>query len=95
LKRQRGLPALSLGEAVAGVGRPGTDLVAVDDALTALAALDLRKSQVVEWRFFGGLSAKETAEVLKVSEETALREWKIAKAWLRRELTKDRQGKEQ
>jgi RNA polymerase sigma factor (TIGR02999 family) len=89
LKRQRGLPALSLGEAVAGVGHPGTDLVAVDDALKALAVLDLRKSQVVELRFFGGLTARETAEVLKVSEETALRDWKLAKSWLRRELTKE------
>jgi RNA polymerase sigma factor (TIGR02999 family) len=94
LKRGGDVPPLCLKEAVAAVGRPGTDLVAVDDALTALAALDPRKSQVVELRFFGGLSAKETAEVLKVSEDTALREWKIAKGWLRRELTKEKPPKE-
>jgi RNA polymerase sigma factor (TIGR02999 family) len=88
-KRGEGIAPLYLEEAITAVGRPGTDLVAVDDALTALAGLDPRKSQVVELRFFGGLSAKETAEVLKVSEETALREWKIAKGWLRRELSKE------
>jgi RNA polymerase sigma factor (TIGR02999 family) len=89
LKRQSDSPPLVLQEALAGVGRPGTDLVAVDDALTALAAVDPRKSQIVEMRFFGGLSAKETAEVLKVSEDTALRDWKLAKSWLRRELGKE------
>jgi RNA polymerase sigma factor (TIGR02999 family) len=88
LKRGGDAPSLCLNEAVAMVGRPGTDVVAVDDALTALAALDPRKSQVVELRFFGGLSAKETAEVLKISEATVLREWTIAKGWLRRELIK-------
>jgi RNA polymerase sigma factor (TIGR02999 family) len=89
LKRGGDTPSLCLKEAIAIAGRPGTDLVAVDDALTALAAFDPRKGQVVELRFFGGLSAKETAEVLKISEETALREWKIAKGWLRRELSKE------
>ena len=68
----------------------GSDLVvALDDALGALAKFDLRKSQVVEMRFFGGLSATETAEVLKVSEDTVLRDWKLAKTWLLRELKKD------
>jgi RNA polymerase sigma factor (TIGR02999 family) len=80
---------LDLEEPLAVVERPGRDLVAVDDALTALAALDPRKSQIVELRFFGGLSAKESAEVLKVSEETALRDWKLAKSWLRRELNRE------
>jgi RNA polymerase sigma factor (TIGR02999 family) len=61
-------------EALAVAGGPGADLVAVDDALKALAAVDPRKSQVVELRFFGGLSAKETGEVLKVSPETMLRD---------------------
>jgi RNA polymerase sigma-70 factor (ECF subfamily) len=89
LKRQSDNSPLHFQEALAGVGRPGTDLVAVDDALTALAAVDMRKSQIVELRFFGGLSAKESAEVLKVSEETALRDWKLAKSWLRRELSKE------
>jgi RNA polymerase sigma factor (TIGR02999 family) len=87
LKRGSDMPALQLQEALAVVSQPGTDLVAVDDALKALAKVDPRKSQVVELRFFGGLSAKETAEVLKVSEETVLRDWKLAKSWLRRELS--------
>jgi len=88
MKREGNLSPLCLEEAIAVVGGPGSDLVALDDALTALAVIDPRKSDVVELRFFGGLSAKETAEVLKISEETVLREWKIAKGWLRRELTK-------
>ena len=62
------------------------DLLAIDDALNRLAAVDGRKSQVVELRFFGGLSVKETAEVLKVSPETVMRDWKLAKAWLLGEL---------
>jgi RNA polymerase sigma factor (TIGR02999 family) len=80
---------LCLQEAVAEVGDTGMDLVAVDDVLTALAAVDARKSQVVEMRFFGGLSVKETAAVLKVSEQTVLRDWRLAKSWLQRELDKE------
>ena len=57
-------------------------MVALDDALKALAAIDPRQSQVVELRFFGGLSVEETSEVLKVSPETVIRDWKLAKAWL-------------
>ena len=64
------------------------DLVALDDALNALAAIDPRKSKVVELRFFGGLTAEETAEVLKVSTDTILRDWKLAKVWLLRELNR-------
>ena len=89
LKRGSNVPPLELEEALAVTGRPGTDLVAIDDALQALAAVDARKSQVVELRFFGGLSVKETAEVLHVSQETVLRDWKLAKSWLRRELGKE------
>jgi RNA polymerase sigma factor (TIGR02999 family) len=89
LKRGSNVPALELDEAIAVLGQPGADLVAIDDALQALAALDLRKSQIVELRFFGGLSAKETAEVLHVSEETVLRDWQLSKSWLRREMTKE------
>jgi RNA polymerase sigma factor (TIGR02999 family) len=85
-KRGNNKPSLCLEEAIAIVGSPSTDLVAVDDALTALAVLDPRKGQIVELRFFGGLNARETAEVLKISEDTVLRDWKIAKSWLRREL---------
>ena len=62
------------------------DLVALDDALEALAKIDARKSKVVELRFFGGLTVDETAEVLKVSPQTVLRDWSLAKVWLLREL---------
>jgi RNA polymerase sigma-70 factor, ECF subfamily len=65
---------------------PRRDLVAIDEALERLAQIDARKSQVVELRFFGGLSVKETAEVLKVSSETVMRDWKFSKAWLLTEL---------
>jgi len=68
---------------------PGRDLVALDDALEALAKIDERKSQVIEMRFFGGLSVKETAEALHVSPETVMRDWKLAKAWLLRQLRRD------
>jgi RNA polymerase sigma factor (TIGR02999 family) len=88
-KRGGGLPSLELQEEIAVSGRSGTDLVAIDDALTALAAVDQRKGQIVELRFFGGLSVKETAEVLKVSEETVQRDWKLAKSWLRREMSSE------
>jgi RNA polymerase sigma-70 factor, ECF subfamily len=63
------------------------DLVALDDALNALAAIDPRKSRVIELRFFGGLTAEETAEVLKVSPDTVLRDWRFARIWLHRELS--------
>ena len=62
------------------------DLVALDDALQALADFDERRSRVVELRFFGGLSVEETAAVLRVSPDTVMRDWKLARAWLRREL---------
>src|SRR5262245_12770147 len=64
------------------------DLIAIDDALRAFAVEYERKAQVVELRFFGGLSVEETAEVLKVSQETVMRDWKFAKNWLLRELTR-------
>jgi RNA polymerase sigma-70 factor (ECF subfamily) len=73
-------------EALAAVNQPGTDLVALDDALNALSAIDPRKGRVVELRFFGGLSVKDTAEILEISVETVQRDWKMAKSWLRREL---------
>jgi len=62
------------------------ELMAIDDALQALAAMDSRKAKVVELRFFGGLNAAETAEVLKVSEDTVLRDWRLARSWLLREI---------
>lgn len=64
------------------------DLVALDDALNALTTVDERKARVVELRFFGGLTAADTAEVLGVSEDTVLRDWRLAKGWLLRELTR-------
>ena len=64
------------------------DVIAIDEALRSLAAQYERKSQVVELRFFGGLSVEETAEVLKISQETVMRDWKFAKNWLMRELSR-------
>jgi RNA polymerase sigma factor (sigma-70 family) len=66
----------------------------LDDALKTLAGIDARKSQVVEMRFFGGLSIKEVAEVLSVSEETILRDWRLAKVWLLRELSQNEPDEE-
>jgi RNA polymerase sigma factor (TIGR02999 family) len=87
LKRGAGIRHVSLDEvAVAGGGR-SADLVALDDAMKALAQVDPRKERVVEMRFFGGLSVEETAEVLKVSTVTVMRDWSTAKAWLYRELS--------
>jgi RNA polymerase sigma factor (TIGR02999 family) len=88
LKRGGGVPHVPLEEAAIVGGGRAMDLVALDDALNALARLDPRKVQVVEMRFFGGLSAEETAEVLKVSPVTVMRDWSTAKAWLYRELAK-------
>jgi len=86
--RKRGAqsPHVELDENLLVSKEPRADVIALDDALTALAAIDERKSQVVELRFFGGLGIEEAAEVLKVSPETVKRDWKLAKAWLRREL---------
>jgi len=86
LKRGGGLQHVSLEEAGEVGGGRTTDLVALDDAMNALARLDPRKAQVVEMRFFGGLSVEETAEVLKVSTITVMRDWNTARAWLFREL---------
>lgn len=91
LKRGGGLQHLSLEEAaVVGGGADAdaaTDIVALNEAMNALALLDPRKVQVVEMRFFGGLSVEESAEVLKVSPITVMRDWSSAKAWLYRALT--------
>ena len=89
LKRGAGAIQVSLGEAAAFTECPSADLVALDEALTQLAEMDPRKGQVVEMRFFGGLSVKEVAEVLKVSDETVMRDWRLAKVWLLRELVGD------
>jgi len=74
-------------EALAVSQQPDADIVALDNALNQLALLDPRKAQVVELRFFGGLNVEETAEVLKVSQQTVMRDWKFAKAWLMRTLS--------
>jgi RNA polymerase sigma factor (TIGR02999 family) len=63
------------------------ELVAIDDALNTLAGMDPRKGRVIELRFFGGLSVEETAEILKISPQSVMRDWKLAKAWLMREMT--------
>ena len=89
-KRRDGARALSLDDALVISPEPSADLVAVDDALNQLAKVDDRKSQVVTMRFFGGLSVEETAEVLKVSPETVARDWRLAKAWLMRELNENK-----
>src|SRR5215510_13624503 len=86
-KRGGGLPQVSLDEASELGMERAPDLVALDDALDALARVDERKSRVIEMRFFGGLSVEETAEALKVSTDTVMRDWRLAKAWLLRELS--------
>jgi len=80
---------VSLDEALTVSPERATEVVALDDALKRLALIDERKSQIVEFRFFGGLSIEETAEVLKVSPGTIMRDWTLAKAWLRKEMIGD------
>jgi RNA polymerase sigma factor (TIGR02999 family) len=86
--QKRGRPAtrVTFDEALVVTNEPREDFVALDDALDALATFDERKGRVVELRFFGGLSVEETASVLKVSPETVMRDWRLAKAWLQREM---------
>jgi RNA polymerase sigma-70 factor (ECF subfamily) len=86
LKRGGGVQHIALEDtAVVGGGR-AENLVVLDDAMQALARIDPRKAQVVELRFFGGLSVEQTAEVLKVSPVTVMRDWNTARAWLLREM---------
>lgn len=80
---------VALDEAPLVSRQPDTDVIALDEALTKLAAVDARKSRVVELRHFGGLSVEEAAEALHVSAETVMRDWKIAKLWLLRELRRE------
>jgi RNA polymerase sigma factor (TIGR02999 family) len=87
-KRGGGAHNVTLDEALIVSEERGSDLVAVDDALEALAARDQRKSQVVEMRFFGGLSIEETAEALHISIRTVKRDWTMAQLWLLRKLKK-------
>ncbi len=90
LKRGGEILMLRLDEALDGAEAEGLDFADLDEALKALAKVDPRKSQVVELRFFGGLNVEETAEVLKISSDTVLRDWKMAKNWLRCELSGER-----
>jgi len=85
-KRGAGAIKVSFSEELAIADRKGLDMVGLDDALHALADLDERQSRVVELRFFGGLSVAETAVVLGISGETVMRDWKVARAWLMREM---------
>ena len=82
---------ITLDEAVSVAKQQDMDLVALDEALSRLATLDLQQSRVVELRFFGGLTIEETAEVLRISPATVKREWTTAKAWLHCSLTKGRE----
>ena len=87
-KRGGGAPKLPLDEAAALTEQRAGELIALDDALRELAALDERKSQIIELRFFGGLSLEETAQVIKISPSTVQREWRAAKAWLHHTMSK-------
>jgi RNA polymerase sigma-70 factor, ECF subfamily len=86
-KRGGGAQQISLDEALAIAPEHGADLLALDEALTRLQTLNERQAQVVELRYFGGLSEEETAEALKVSVRTVRRDWNFARVWLHRELT--------
>jgi RNA polymerase sigma factor (TIGR02999 family) len=88
-KRGGGAQKVSLEDALVLAPEPAVDVLALDRALESLAAVDARKAQVVELRFFGGLSVEETAEVLHVSTDTVKRDWRMAKAWLLHELKGD------
>jgi RNA polymerase sigma factor (TIGR02999 family) len=87
-KRGGGAQKVTLDEALVVSPQTGKDLVALDEALSALEVAHPRKSQVVEMRFFGGLSIDETAEALHVSPDTVKRDWRFAKMWLLRELSR-------
>ena len=85
-KRGGGAHNVVLDEALVVSDERAAEVVALDDALKELAEFDLRKSQIVELRFFGGLSIEETAELLEVSPGTVMRDWTLAKAWLRKQI---------
>jgi RNA polymerase sigma factor (TIGR02999 family) len=86
-KHGGGAEQIPLEEAVLGTRARGIEVLALDNALTSLSNVDLRKARVVELRYFGGLTVEETAEFLQISPETVMRDWKLAKTWLFRELT--------
>jgi RNA polymerase sigma factor (TIGR02999 family) len=89
-KRGGGVQRVTLNEELVASPEPALDVIALDRALEVLAAVDARKSRVIELRFFGGLSVEETAEVLHVSSDTVKRDWRLAKLWLLRELEGER-----
>jgi RNA polymerase sigma factor (sigma-70 family) len=78
---------LDINESIDAPPQPDSRLVDLDEALESLAQFDARKAKVVELRFFGGLSVEDTAEVLKISPQSVMRDWKLARAWLMRELS--------
>lgn len=94
LRRGAAAPHISLDQAPSLCSEPDMDLVALDDALKGLSAVDERKGKVVELKFFGGLSVEETAETLGISADTVVRDWKLAKIWLLRELSRKRSSNE-
>lgn len=94
LKRGGAILHIPLDEAPAACNEADVNLLALDDALKTLAAVDARKSKIVELKFFGGLSVEETAEVLGVSSDTVIRDWRLAKMWLLRELSGEEAGHE-
>jgi RNA polymerase sigma factor (TIGR02999 family) len=88
VKRGGGATRVTLDESVSWSGERDVDLIALDEALVALAGFDPRQARIVELRFFAGLGIEETGDVLGISPATVKREWSVAKAWLRRELTR-------
>src|SRR5439155_2254272 len=90
LKRGGGARRVTLNGEIVGSGEPALDVVALDRALSALAAVDARKGRMIELRFFGGLNVEETAEVLGVSPDTVKRDWRLAKVWLLRQLSAEK-----
>jgi len=86
LTRREAHSPINMDEIPDATSNRGAELIAVDDALQQLAEFDPRKAQVIELRYFGGLSVEESAEVLKISPQSVMRDWKLAKAWLKREL---------
>ena len=92
-KRGGGTVQIPIDDALLGAPASGVDVLALDEALATLSKMDPRKGRVVELRYFGGMSVEETAEALQISPETAKRDWKMAKAWLLRELTGGRRDK--
>ena len=91
VKRGGRIQMVELSEASTAPEKQAANLVALDEALTELAAIDQRKAQIVEMRYFGGMSVEETAEALDVSAVTVMRDWSTAKAWLLRAMTSDSQ----